>query len=259
MAQTNKKLFSFLVLGLLVLCSCVSGQNTHNGFRAGVFEKGGGDLLPYRLFVPKNYDEKKNYPLVLWMHGGAGRGTDNLRQITGGNKIGSSVWTTPENQAKNPAFVLAAQLPRDGRRSRDGSLERRVRNLQNIVNLIESLKVKYSIDSDRIYVAGQSFGGYGSWWMIANNPEMFAAAVPICGWGDSEKISAAKDVAIWALHGAKDRTIPVERSRELIKAMEKVGSNPKYTEFNDMGHTIWERVFKKQEVIDWVFRQKRTK
>jgi predicted peptidase len=43
--------------------------------------------MPYRLFVPTDYDRKKKYPAVLWLHGGAGRGNDNLSQISGGNKF----------------------------------------------------------------------------------------------------------------------------------------------------------------------------
>ncbi len=52
-------------------------------FEAKTFKSTGGEILPYRLFVPKSYSAKKNYPLVLWLHGGLGRGTDNLKQLTG--------------------------------------------------------------------------------------------------------------------------------------------------------------------------------
>lgn len=246
-----------IIASLTILGSVGFAQDDHNGFTAGTFTDEHGKTLPYRLFVPKNYDKKRKYPLVLWMHGGAGRGTDNLRQISGGNRVGSSIWTTTENQAKNPAFVLAAQLPRDGRRARDGSLAERVRNLKNIVKLIESLKKTYSIDPDRIYVTGQSFGGYGSWWMIANNPGMFAAAIPICGWGNPGKASSMKGVAIWAFHGERDRVIPVGRSREIIKAIEKIGGTPKYTEYEDLGHSIWNRVFANQELVEWLFKQRK--
>ena len=88
---------------------------------------------------------------------------------------------------------------------------------------------------------------------------MFTAAIPVCGWGDAEKATAMKDVAIWAFHGAKDRTIPIERSREIIKAIEKAGGSPKFTVFDDLGHTIWDRVYSEQKIVDWLFKQRRKK
>ena len=253
----NKRILCLLTLIGLLSCLTTCAQDKLHGFDARTFKGEGGDPLPYRLFVPENYESGKKYPMVLWMHGGAGRGTDNRKQISGGNKIGSTVWTKPENQSKNPAFVLAAQFPRRAFRARDESRAETNQNLKNIVSLIASIKNKYNIDPDRIYVAGQSFGGYGTWWMIAHNPRMFAAAVPICGGGEPDKARSMKDVAIWAFHGAKDRTVSVERSREMIKAIEKAGGKPKYTEYKNLGHVIWNRVFANKTLIDWMFKQRR--
>ena len=67
--------------------------------------------MPYRLFVPPAYSQQRRYPLVLWLHGGAGRGNDNLKQISGGNTIGSHVWTDIRNQVKHGCFVVAPQCP----------------------------------------------------------------------------------------------------------------------------------------------------
>src|ERR1700675_804348 len=72
-----------------------------------------GNKMPYRLFVPANYDASQKYPLIFWLHGAAGRGSDNLKQISGGNENGTHVWTTPANQAQLPAFVLAPQCLED--------------------------------------------------------------------------------------------------------------------------------------------------
>ncbi len=79
------------------------------GFIAKLYRNAREQSLPYRLFVPDPYDKRKQYPLVLWLHGAASRGNDNLKQISGGNTIGTHVWTTPENQAKNSCFVVAPQ------------------------------------------------------------------------------------------------------------------------------------------------------
>jgi poly(3-hydroxybutyrate) depolymerase len=65
--------------------------------------------MPYRLFIPKNYDPKQRYPLLLWLHGAGGTGTDNAAQIAGDQTAGTQTWTTPDRQARHPAFVLAPQ------------------------------------------------------------------------------------------------------------------------------------------------------
>src|SRR5215475_13799454 len=86
---------------------------TIDGFQPRVLTNAHGKSMPYRLFIPPNYDPKKKYPIVLWLHGGGGRGTDNLKQISGGNTSGTRVWVTADAQEKFPAFVVAPQCPED--------------------------------------------------------------------------------------------------------------------------------------------------
>jgi predicted peptidase len=68
--------------------------------------------MPYRLFVPDEKARAQPLPLVVWLHGASGVGTDNVAQIsTGGNELGSRLWVKPDIQAKFPAFVVAPQSP----------------------------------------------------------------------------------------------------------------------------------------------------
>lgn len=79
-------------------------------FEARTFDAGDGEVIPYRLFKPGERKPDEKYPLVVYLHGSAGRGTDNLKQISGGNLYGSRVWALPANQAERPCFILAPQL-----------------------------------------------------------------------------------------------------------------------------------------------------
>ena len=63
---------------------------------------------------------------------------------------------------------------------------------------------------------------------LAIHPDLFAAAVPLCGGGDPRRILSARNVAVWAFHGAKDATVPVARSREMVAALRTVNSSVKY-------------------------------
>jgi predicted peptidase len=104
---------------------------------------------------------------------------------------------------------------------------------------------------------GESLGGYGSWHFVSSQPDMFAAAVPICGGGNPTYAAKIADVPIWAFHGAKDRVVPVEGSRKMIAAIENAGGIPRYTEFANEGHIISESFEKTEGLLDWVFGQER--
>src|SRR5580700_4181671 len=106
----------FLFLSFLFLSACVSLRaktqqpNPADGFLARSYRSAGGETMLYRLFVPPEYAAAKKYPIVLWLHGANGRGSDNLQQISGGNFPGTHVWISAEVQAKDPVFVLAPQV-----------------------------------------------------------------------------------------------------------------------------------------------------
>ncbi len=224
-------------------------------FVAEIFRNARNQTMPYRLFVPPSYDKRKQYPLVLWLCGSAGRGTNNLNQISIGNVIGSHVWTTPENQAKHPCFVLAPQCPDDDAWSDGGA--KPAAPLLLALEMLNELQRRFRIDPRRLFVAGQSMGGFGTWSLVSAHPEMFAAAIPLCGGGDETQAAKLTRVPIWAFHGAKDDAVPVERSRNMIKAIRKAGGEPKYTEYADEGHAVWTKAFSEPDLLPWVFAESR--
>jgi hypothetical protein len=80
-------------------------------FRKEVFVSATKERLPYRLFVPTGYDARRKYPLMVWLHGSEGRGSDNIKQITRGNQLGSHFWISSDAQLKFPMFVLLLSVP----------------------------------------------------------------------------------------------------------------------------------------------------
>ena len=74
------------------------------------------------------------------------------------------------------------------------------------------------IDRERLVVAGASMGGYGVWELIQRRPNLFRAAIPICGGGDLERARLLNATRIWAFHSADDPIVPVNASREMIRA-----------------------------------------
>lgn len=191
-------------------------------FVARTYRNARGATMPYRLFIPANYNGRESYPLVLWLHGGLGPRNDNLKQISGGNAVGSHVWTLPESQSRHPCFVVAPQCPPNQLWATIEAAEPTA-NLGLALELLRQVQHSFSIDARRLYVAGQSMGGFGTWSAITQHPDMFAAAVPVCGGGNEAEAAKLTRVPVWAFHGERDEAVSVERSRRMIAAIRQAG------------------------------------
>jgi predicted peptidase len=222
--------------------------------------------MPYRLFVPKGYDSRTPYPLVLWLHGAGGSGVDNMRQISGDQIPGTRIWTSAENQAKHPAFVLVPQAARcwdaTGYSANDCRVSPTIGNtlsepLSEVMEILKSLEAEFNIDRARLYIAGQSMGGFGVWNFITKVPDLFAAAIILCGGGDPKLAPRAKDIPIWSFQGDADDPRFVSSNRAMIEAIRKVDGKPLYTEYAGAGHDIWNRVFKEPNLVDWLFSKRK--
>lgn len=238
------------------------GEDLLLGFEARSFRSPGGLRLRYRLFRPPEYDPEKKYPLIVFLHGSSGAGTDNRKQLTGSRRYGVELWSSAEVQAEHPAFILApqadpAQAPTWVRLWRAGQPDpMRAEPLEMVVDLIRELGHEFSLDPDRVYLTGMSMGGFGTWIGISRYPDLFAAALPMCGGGDPTHV-VETEAAVWAFHGKADRVVPVRRSREMVEALRKAGKEPRYSEYSGVGHQVWKRAFEEPELVDWLFEQRR--
>lgn len=208
-----------------------------------------GDTLRYRLLTPPGMSGQEKYPLVLCLSGSRGRGTDNHRQI--GGCWPAQVLAGEEAQQKYPCFVLVPQCPPRKNWRIAGGVGK------HVMEVLEQIQNSHPVDAERVYVTGQSMGGFGSWEFLTAYPQKFAAAIPICGGGKPFRAAEFAHVPIWVFHGAKDTSVPVSRSREMISALKRAGASPNYTEFPDAGHTCWPLVFDSPDVLDWLFAQRR--
>jgi predicted peptidase len=257
----SSKLFPVVILILLFSVACSAQQlrtveQREKILFAKVFKNQSAETLLYRIFIPKDYDAKKKYPLVLYLHGGGGRGNDNRRQFDGGNGYLIDFFTGDDAQSRYPSFVVAPQSP-----MQEGWIEydsiTPTRQVRLVDEMLSEVQKDYSIDSSRIYVAGQSMGGFGTFAIISDYPNKFAAGVALCGGGDPAKVSRLAKTPIWAFHGAKDESVPVERSRSITAAIKQAGGQVRYTEYPDINHLIWPKVVKETELLPWLFAQRK--
>jgi predicted peptidase len=124
--------------------------------------------------------------------------------------------------------------------------------------LLDEVARDHRVDADRVYVTGLSAGGSGVWALLLQEPERFAAAIPICGAGSRAGIQRLVELPIWVFHGEDDPAQPVEESRRLVAAIEeKGGERVKLTVYPDVGHDAWTRTYEDPAVWDWLFAQRR--
>jgi predicted peptidase len=203
------------------------------------------------------------YPLVLFHHGGGGTGNDNKRQFEGPCP---REWAGPERQDENPCFIVAPQIPRHRSGDRENQPLRtevmRV-HIQTIHEILDHLEARFSIDTNREYVTGLSMGGECTWMAIIEQPDRFAAAVPICagdkfiGMDSSERGKKFAQFPLWIFHGDEDDVISVDVSRKVVEELKKAGGKPRYTEYPGTGHNCWEKAYRDPELIEWLFAQSR--
>lgn len=216
-----------------------------------------GETMPYLLFVPEGYDKTKQYPLVLWLHGGGTRGNDLKLLLAHGDQHGIGFLARADNQAKYPSFIVAPQCPQN-RFWGDSDSDGPTNEMGLALEILDKVLKDYPVDGRRLYVMGMSLGGYGTWDIITRRPATFAAAVPICGGGNAAKASVIAKTPIWVFHGDEDEMVNVSESRRMIAALKKAGGQPRYTEYKGVGHNSWVRAFAEPDFLSWVFAQTRS-
>ena len=121
--------------------------------------------------------------------------------------------------------------------------------------LLTQVTTRLRVDTNRIYVTGLSMGGSATWALAIEYPNRFAAIAPICGRGNTRLAEKIKHIPVWAFHGEQDDVIPVEQSIQMIKALTKVGGNPKLTLYPDTGHNSWTETYNNPELYEWLLSQ----
>ena len=209
-------------------------------------ERGKNTVLDYLISYPKDYqsDSKKKWPLILFLHGIGERGNDiELIKIHGIPKI-------TQSDKNFPFITVSPQCPIEFD-WRDHSMQKKV------INLLEKVLSNHPVDLDRVYITGLSMGGYGTWSIAAKRPDLFAAAIPICGGGDPSLAKHLKNLPIWVFHGLKDKVVLPEESVRMVNAIKKLDGNIKLTLYPDANHDSWTQTYTNKEIYDWLLSNKR--
>jgi predicted peptidase len=237
-------------------------------FEAGTFTDSKGLTLRYRLYVPRDYDAARRYPLVTFLHGHGQRGDDNVKHVS----AGALLWAEPENQKRHPAFVLAPQSPaNDGWGRPEGYRGYPASSPVNaLLELLDDVERRFSIDPSRRYITGQSAGGHGSLLAMKTQPKRFAAAILVCPAGEPGRypdippetegvavVAGIERIPLWFFHGTADEVVPADLTRQRVEALRRAGGTPRLTEYEGVKHDAWHRAYAEPELVEWLFAQHR--
>jgi predicted peptidase len=192
----------------------------------------------YLLYLPADYgkDSKKNWPLIMFLHGAGERG-DNLGLV---KKHGPPKLI---EQGRSFDFIIVSPQCPNGIWWPE--------QIEVLINLLDEIESKYRVDTDRVYLTGLSMGGFGTWTLAERYPQRFAAIAPICGGGGSYLAYRLKNVPVWAFHGAKDKVVPVEKSKEMVEAVNAAGGDAKMTVYPEADHDSWTATYDNPQLYEW--------
>jgi predicted peptidase len=223
--------------------------------------------IPYRVYYPSDYDttNEKTYPILFFLHGHGECGVDNEQQI---RVLGKEHRLINMVMERDDTVIVAPQCPCSpihewvplrhawATGSREALTEKPTLGLAAAEELLFCFLNSGKIDLSRVYSAGISMGGYGTWELITRHPELFAASIPVCGAGGPSLAHRLTDIAIWAFHGDRDDTVPASGSRDMYNAILAAGGTKvRYTELPGVWHDSWIKAYKTEGLIEWLYEQ----
>jgi len=230
-----------------------------------------GTQLPYRIYVPDDYNPEKQYSFLLFLHGAGNRGTDNNSQVSQNTGLidriinGETVEYNGQKLDSSKEFIIVAPQCAPEKQWVDtpwGKTPDPSYNLDEIpqsqymtavVELIGKMQSTYNLDSARMYITGLSMGGFGTWDLITRYPDLFAAAIPMGGAGDVSKANIIKNTPVWTFHQLQDPTVVAEGTLSMVKALTEVGAEVKFTPYFDGKHNAWTKGYAEPDMLQWLY------
>ena len=273
----SKPILLVMLVGWLCVTDIVNGQSGQSIYlRLESLAKASLDLdcphsrresedvrIRYRLFLPKPFDSKHSYPLIIWLHGWGDRGDDNVSHLM---HMETTIYGEGDEHA-SPFFVLAPQCSRTPSRNWLTPLEARSpsnnvaesRDMLDVtLQLLDHVQQQYPIDKEKITVVGISSGGSACWELQYRQPQRFAAVVPLGAGAAQEKMfGSLLATPIWAFHALHDPDVPIEGVSKTIAALKARGAVAHLTTTNDHHHDCWTKAFGEHDLLNWILAQRR--
>ena len=241
-----------LVFPVLLLCAAgCSGREVLNSTRDFPADTGfltravthEGEQRNYAVFVPRSYSPSRRYPAIVFLHGLFESGSDGVKCLSAG--LGPRIAADPD---AFPFIVIFPHTQGDWA----GDEKRRL-----VLTTLDSAAAHWSIDPDRVILAGLSFGGRGAYEIGSRHPERFAAIVPVSGPRALDRIKDLTRLPVWAFHNSADPFVPAASAQEMVTQINAAGGEAQLTVFPAMGHDCWPRAIDESGLLQWMLSQRR--
>jgi predicted esterase len=223
-----------------VLASVKEGRDPFAG-RTGDMERhyfleGAGEIMPYRVFVPKRYDGRTAFPLIIALHGlGANE-----------NSFFEAYGKALPRLAEVRGYIVAAPLGFrvdgfygagvPGSSAGSSALRKLEYSEKDVLNVLALIRKNYAVDPSRIYLMGHSMGAMGTWHLGAKYPDIWAALAPFAGYAAPATAAVMKEIPEIVVHGSADAVLPVGFSRAMVAELKKLGVEHRYIEVAGGNH-----------------------
>ncbi|HNX27592.1 MAG TPA: prolyl oligopeptidase family serine peptidase [Phycisphaerae bacterium] len=193
----------------------------------------------YLLFLPEDYGKPdKKFPVILFLHGSGERGCnpEKLKEF--------GPFTQAAKESSFPFIVIGPVCPA-GRWWSDAEVS------LSVMALLEKICKDYAVDRDRIYLTGLSMGGFGTWSLAEQYPNVFAAIAPVSGGGNPYRANEIKHIPTMIFHGKNDRNVPVWQAQQMAMSLTQAGGDAKLLIYPNIGHNIWGLVYSRPQLYSW--------
>jgi len=226
-----------------------------------------GETRLYQVYVPSDYDPRRAWPTILFLHGAGEGGRDALAPTE--YQLGSAI---RRNAARYPGLVVFPQVSTYQPLWTSADVD-------FALSVLSHAQADFNVDPDRLYITGVSTGARAAWHALYRNPHLFAASLIVAGVvrprfpggrlvddpdpvvpdadGDPHECLALalRHLPLWNFHGDADPVFPVSDTREVMAALSATGGPARYTELAGFGHDVWDIAYYSPEVADWLFAQ----
>jgi len=203
----------------------------------------------YAVFVPRQYDPDKKWPVVLCLHGAGEKGTDPRWLLSGQLSVALEKW--PET----PFIAVFPQCEDLTSRALTGWLAEGSDGLR-AMKILEQVEQDYSVDPKHRILLGWSMGGYGAWSLAAQYPEKWSAVMALAGGAIHDQLPlqglAERKTPVWAISAKDDPLIPFERSQRLVQQLDAAGGNATFTLLESRFHDFTPQLFAAPQVFQWL-------
>lgn len=257
------KLYSTIFLLLSFVCAFGhDNKNMQDLYEYGSYKSSDDIVINYRIITPDSANvvgnEERSYPLIVFMHGIGERGDDNKKQLEhGGDLFSDSI-----SRQSYPAYVIFPQCPDDyfwSMKKHPKSQEDIMKDqdetpiMKGVIELVEDCANTLHVDKRRIYIIGLSMGGLAVYDAAWRHPDLFAAAVAICGAVNPDKLNSITDTSFRIYHGMKDDVIPIQASEAAYETLKNRGIDAQLIEIPGIGHECWDLAFDSPDFLSWIF------